>query len=76
MQFQSHLHRDHVPVEEASLASRSRMPLKEQSVGRYQFLGKSVNGRKERATELSKEVTLLWRDKLNFKIISKLANTV
>ncbi|XP_076058383.1 uncharacterized protein LOC143035326 [Oratosquilla oratoria] len=73
VQFQSHSHRGHVPVEETSLASRSRMPLKEQIVGRYQFLGKSIKGRKERVAELSNEVTLLWRDKLNFPNISEQA---
>ena len=73
MQFQSHSSRSHVPVEEDSLANRSRMPLKQHIVGRYQFLGKSVKGRKDRVAQLSSEVMQLWREKLNFPNISEQA---
>lgn len=65
--------RGHVAIQESSLATISRMPTKEQLVGRYKFLEKDVKSRKQRTTELSKEVTLLWRNKLNFPMISEQA---
>lgn len=65
--------RGHVAILESSLATISRMPTKEQIVGRSKFLEKDVKSRKGRARELSKEVTVLWKDRLNFPLISEQA---
>ena len=45
---ESHRRRGSVAVEEHSLDEKSRIPLQLQIVGRYQFLGAYVKGRKER----------------------------
>jgi len=44
---ESHRRRGSVAVEEHSLDKKSRIPLQLQIVGRYQFLGACVKGRKE-----------------------------
>ena len=67
---ESHKKRRAVPLEEQSLANNSRIPLKIQIVGRYLFLAASIKGRKERLKEISKEVTRLWENKLNFPTLS------
>jgi hypothetical protein len=59
-----------VLLEEASLEEKCRVPLKIQIIGRYQFLGAEIKGRKERIVEISKEVTQLWKNKLNFPHVS------
>ena len=37
-----------------------------QIVGRYQYLGTEIKGRKERIAQISKEITNLWKNKLIF----------
>jgi hypothetical protein len=79
---QSYRRRGRVPSEESSLEEKCRMPLHMQIIGRYQFLGERMKGRKERIAEISKEVTKLWKNKLNFPHVSdqvirtKLANVL
>ena len=67
---ESHRRRGSVAVEEHSLDEKSRIPLQLQIVGRYQFLGAYVKGRKERIDQISKEITKLWDNKLNFPRVS------
>ena len=66
----SHKRRRMVPLEEYSLEEKCRMPLQKQIIGRYHFLGPKIKGRKERIAEISKEVTKLWKNKLNFPHVS------
>lgn len=54
---------------EDSLSNRGRMPLEEQVVGRYLFLGKTVKSKKQRIAEIMNEVTDLWKQKLNFPMV-------
>jgi len=56
---ESHTKRRTVPLEEQSLDSNTRIPLKIKIVGRYLFLGASFKGRKEHVKEIAKEVTSL-----------------
>ena len=65
-----HKKRRAVPLEEQSLKNNSRIPLKILIVGRYLFLVAPIKGRKERLKEISKEVTRLWENKLNFPTLS------
>ena len=67
---QSHRRRRSGPSEESSLEEKCRMPLQMQIIGRYQFLGAEIKGRTERIAEISKEVTKLWKNKLNFPHVS------
>lgn len=46
------------------------MPLKIHIVGRYQFLGTDIKGRKERVTVITREIKDLWNNKLNFPLKS------
>ena len=41
-----------------------------QIVGRYLYLGTEIKGRKERKAQISKEITNLWKNKLNFPHVS------
>lgn len=67
---QSHKRRGNVPTEELSLEEKCRMPLQRQIVGRYQFLGAEIKGRKERIVNITKELKNLWEKKLNFPHVS------
>ena len=67
---ESHKKRRAVPLEEQSLENNSRIPLKIQIVGRYLFLASSIKGRKERLKVISREVTRLWENRLNFPTLS------
>ena len=67
---QSHKRRGAVLSQEFSLEEKCRIPLKRQVVGRYQFLGAEIKGRKERIVNISKEVQSLWQNKLNFPHVS------
>ena len=57
-------------MEENSLEEKCRMLKKIQIVGRYQCLGTEIKGRKERIAQISKEITNLWKNKLNFPHVS------
>ena len=57
-------------MEENSLEEKRRMLKKIQIVGRYQYLGIKIKGRKERIAQISKEITNLWKNKLNFPHVS------
>ena len=57
-------------MEENSLEEKCRMLKKIQIVGRYQYLGIKIIGRKERIAQISKEITNLWKNKLNFPHVS------
>jgi len=59
-----------VPFEEFSLGDNTRMPMNIQIIGRYQFLGANIKGRKERIVVISKEIKTLWNMKLNFPHLS------
>ena len=39
-------------------------------VGRYQFLGAEIKVRKERVMKISKEITMPWKNKLDFPYVS------
>lgn len=62
--------RGDIALEETSLQEKNRIPLKVQIIGRYQFLGVQIKGRKERVAKISEEVSKLWQDKLNFPYVS------
>ena len=57
--------------ETASLGEKCKMPLKTQIIGRYQFLGAEIKGRKDRVAQLSKEIMQLWEKRLNFPCVSE-----
>ena len=69
--FQSSLKRiTVVALETSSLEEKCRMPLQTQIIGRCQFLGNEIKGRKKRIVKISKELASLWRNKLNFPHVS------
>lgn len=70
VRFQESHRRRSVPSQESSLDEKSRMPVLMQIIGRYQFLGAEIKGRKERIVIISKEVTKLWKNKLNIPHVS------
>ena len=71
MKFQElHRNRGSIPLEVSSLADKCRIPLKTHIVARYQFLGEEIKGRKQRVTEIAKEIISLWKNKLNFPHVS------
>ena len=59
-----------VPLEEYSLEEKCRMPLQKQIFGCYHLLAPKIKRRKERIVDISKEVTKLWKNKLNFPHVS------
>jgi hypothetical protein len=65
--------RPSIPSIEEPLSTKKRMPTKAQVVGRYNHLGLSIKGRRDRVGVLAEEVTNLWTHTLNFPIISKQA---
>jgi hypothetical protein len=68
---ESYTRRGSVPLEESSLEEKCRMPLQTQIIGRYQFLGARIKGRKDRIAEISKELMKLWENRLNFPHVSE-----
>jgi len=81
VQFQQcHRKRGMVPQQCKSFADTCRMPVMVKIIGRYHFLGCDIKGRKERMIQISKELKVLWNNKLNFpnvsdqRIIKKLEN--
>jgi len=62
-----------VPIVEESLSDRNRIPLKTHIVGRFKHLAITTKGRQERLKTISKELSILWSEKLNFPKISEQA---
>ena len=62
-----------VPIVEKSLSDRNRIPLKTHIVGRFKHLAITTKGRQERLKTISKELSVLWSEKLNFPKISEQA---
>jgi hypothetical protein len=67
---ETHAKRRSIQTEELPISEKTRMPLKTHIMGRFQFLGIQVKGRKQRIAEICKEVTQLWENKLNFPHVS------
>ncbi|MEJ2259198.1 MAG: hypothetical protein P8X78_01585 [Nitrosopumilaceae archaeon] len=67
---ESHKRRRLIPLEQSSLEEINRMPLQTQIVERYLHLGTEIKGRKGKIVEISKEVTKLGKNKLNFSCVS------
>ena len=67
---ESHRNRGSILLEVSSLTDKCRIPLTTHIVGRYQFLGEEIKGRKQRVTEIAKEIISLGKNKLNFPHVS------
>ena len=59
-----------VSLEEYSLEEKYRMPQQKQIMGRFHFYGPKIKERKKLITEISKEVTKLWKNKQIFPHVS------
>lgn len=70
VQFQTPSRRANVPIYEAPLSKRSRMPLKTHIIGRFKFLESTAKERRVRIRLIAVELKALWSKTLNFPHVS------
>ena len=58
------------PLEQFSLAEKSKILFRVKVIGRYKYLGIEMKSKSERSYEIGKELKRLWQEKLNFNHIS------